>query len=87
MEMEQEPGERRGFTAPIVALLCSIVLACRSCYGFLSKLNINGSGKHAALNMFFLVIFGLCVMVFPGTIIWMIARAIRNRKSGGEAGQ
>ena len=80
--METEPRKRRNFTAPIVTLFCSIVLAGGSCYGFLSTLD-----KHAALNMYFLVVFCLCVMIFPGAIIWMIARAIRNSKSGGGVGQ
>ena len=82
--MEQKPNSPRSFTAPIVTLFCSIVLAGGSCYGFLSTFDINGSGKHASLNMFFLVVFCLCVMVFPGTVIWMIGRAVRNRKAGNE---
>ena len=78
--MEQKLRSRRSFTAPIVTLLCSIVLAGGSCYGFLATLD----SKYVSLKIVFLVVFCLCVMVFPGTIIWMIARAIRNRKAGNE---
>ena len=78
--MEQKPNNPRSFTAPIVTLFCSIVLAAGSCYGFLATLE----SKYASLKIVFLVVFCLCVMVFPGTIIWMIARAIRNRKAGNE---
>ena len=78
--MEQKPRSRRSFTAPLATLLCSIVLAGGSCYGFLATLD----SKYASLKIVFLVVFCLCVMVFPGTIIWMIARAIRNRKAGNE---
>lgn len=85
--MDQQLSKRRNFIAPLVTLFSSIVLAGGSCYGFLSTLNFNGGGKHATLNGFFLIVFSLCVIVFPGTIIWMIARAIRNRKSGNPGGQ
>jgi len=82
---EQKVENRPNYTAAIVTLLSSVVLAAGSCYGFLSTFDINGSGKHAFLNGFFLVVFCLCVVVFPGTIIWMIARAIRKAKSGNES--
>jgi len=85
--MERSPSKGRGYVAPLVTLLCAVVLAGGSCYGFLSTFNINGSGKHAVLNVFFLIVFFSNVIAVPGAIIWMIARAIRNRKSGGEAGQ
>jgi hypothetical protein len=41
---------------------------------------MDGRGKHPNLNVFFLVVFCLCVVVFPGTIIWMIGRAFRNSR-------
>jgi len=78
--MEQKPRSRRSFTAPLATLLCSIVLAGGSCYGFLATLD----SKYASLKIVFLVVFCLCVMVFPGTVIWMIGRVVRNRKAGNE---
>lgn len=85
--MEQEPNNRRSFTAPVVTLLCAVVLAGGSCYGFVSTLRINGSGKHAALSGFFAIVFVSNVIAVPGAIIWMIARAIRNSKAGNEGGR
>jgi len=78
--MEEKTRTRRSFTAPLVTVLSSVVLAGGSCYGFLATLD----SKYSWLNMFFLAAFCLCVMVIPGTIIWMIARAIRNSKVGNE---
>jgi len=80
--MDQQLRKRRSLVAPFVTLLCAVILAGGSCYGFLSTFNIGGSGKHAALNVFFVIVFFSNVIAAPGAIIWMIARAIRNRKSG-----
>ena len=51
--MEQKPRSRRSFTAPLATLLCSIVLAGGSCYGFLATLD----SKYASLKIVFLVVF------------------------------
>ena len=85
--MEQKPRSRRSFTAPLATLLCSIVLAGGSCYGFLRTLDINGSGKHAALNVFFVIVFFSNVVAVPGAIVWIIVRAVRNAKSSSGVGQ
>jgi len=85
--MDQQLRKRRSLVAPFVTLLCAVVLAGGSCYGFLSTFNINGSGKHAALNVFFLIVFFANVIAVPGAIVWMIARAIRNSRSRDEVVQ
>lgn len=81
MTESTRPGPN--YKAAIVTLLSSIVLAGGSCFGFLATLD----SRYDLLRIFFLVVFCLCVMVFPGTIIWMIARAIRNSKSRNEGGR
>jgi len=85
--MEQPLRTHRSFVAPLVTLLCAVVLAGGSCYGFLSTFNINGSGKHAALNVFFIIVFFSNVVAVPGAIVWIIVRAVRNAKSRGGAVQ
>ena len=85
--MEQPLRTHRSFVAPLVTLLCAVVLAGGSCYGFLWTLDINGSGKHAALNVFFLIVFFSNVVAVPGAIVWIIVRAVRNAKSSSGAGQ
>ena len=77
--MERNRPPRGSFVAPVITLLASIVLAAGSCFGFLNTLSLDGRGRHPYLNLFFLVVFCLCAMAFPGTIIWMIVRALRNR--------
>ncbi len=76
----EQPRRRRSFVAPLITLLASIVLAAGSCFGFLDTLSMDGGGKHPNLNVLFLIVFCLCVVVFPAAIIWMIARAIRNSR-------
>ncbi len=85
--MEQPLRTRRSFVAPLVTLLCAVVLAGGSCYGFLRTLDINGSGKHAALNVFFVIVFFSNVVAVPGAIVWIIVRAVRNAKSSSGVGQ
>jgi len=82
--MDQQLRKRRSLVAPLVTLLCSVVLAGGSCYGFLSTFSTGGSEKHPALNVFFIIVFFSNVIAAPGAIIWMIARAIRNSKAGNE---
>jgi len=76
--MEPSRPKRRSFTAPLVTLFAAIVLTAGSCFGFLNTFSMDGAGKHPNLNVFYLIVFCICVMVFPATIIWMIARAVRN---------
>src|SRR5260221_14040246 len=83
--MDQQLRKRRSFVAPLVTLLCAVVLAGGSCYGFLSTFNINGSGKHAALNVFFLIVFFSNVMAVSGAIVWIIVGAVRDAKSSCRA--
>jgi len=85
--MDQQLRKRRSLVAPLVTLLSAVVLAGGSCYGFLSTFNINGSGKHVALNSFFIIVFFANVIAVPGAIVWMIARAIRNSRSRDRVGQ
>lgn len=73
--------KRRSFVAPAVMLLASVVLAGGSCFGFLNTLSFDGRGRHPNLNLFFLIVFCLCVIAFLGAIIWMIARAVRNSRA------
>ncbi|HLZ12776.1 MAG TPA: hypothetical protein VKP58_09330 [Candidatus Acidoferrum sp.] len=79
--MDQQPSKRRSLAAPLVTLLCSVVLAGGSCYALVSSFTINGRGKDDALNVFFLIVFFSNVVAAPASIVWMIARAIRNRRT------
>src|SRR5260221_7783396 len=84
--MDQQLRKRRSFVAPLVTLLCAVVLAGGSCYGFLSTFNINGSGKHAALNVFFIIVFFSNVVAVPWAIVFVIfagARHPKTRRGGG----
>jgi len=86
--MEQPLRARRSFVAPLVTLLATIVLGAGSCFGFLSTLDFNGNGRvHLVLSGFFVIVFCLCAVAFPVTIVWIIVRAVRNAKSRGEGVQ
>ena len=87
--MEQPLRTRRSFVAPLVTLLATIALGAGSCFGFLSTLDFNGNGdwKRQVLTGFFVIVFCMCVVAFPVTIIWIIVRAVRNAKSSGGGGQ
>jgi hypothetical protein len=89
MEMNSTPeapvtSTRSNYRAPLITLLCSFLLAGGSCFGFLTTLNFN---HEVPINTFFAAGFGVCVLVFLGSVLWMIVKAIRGRHGGNGAGQ
>jgi len=86
--MADPQRKRRSFLAPFVTLLASIVLGAGSCFGFLSTLNINGgSAKYEKLSALLLIVFCVCVLAFPISLIWIIVRAVRNSRTADSGRQ
>ena len=75
--------KKSGYRPILLTLLCSSVLGGGSCAGFLSTLNVN---SNSSLSMLFAFAFGLCVLTFVGSLIWLVVKAIRDAmKSQGGA--
>jgi hypothetical protein len=74
---ERQPVQRRsGYAAPLITMGCAFLLAGGSCFGFLATLNMNRS---TPTNNFFAAGFGLCVLVFLGSVVWTVVKAILGR--------
>ena len=72
------PAPRRSSYRPmLLALLFSFLLAGGSCSGFLATLRGNSPA-----NTIFAACFLLCVAVFAGSIVWMVAKALRENSRG-----
>jgi hypothetical protein len=59
----------------LLTILCSFLLGAGSCFGFLTTLNFN---RNVPINGVFAVGFGICLLVFLGSILWLVIKAIRD---------
>ena len=59
----------------LLTILCSLLLGAGSCFGFLTTLNFN---RNVPINGVFAVGFGICLLVFLGSILWLVIKAIRD---------
>jgi len=59
----------------LLTILCSFLLGAGSCFGFLTTLNFN---RNVPINGVFAVGFGICLLVFLGSILWLVIKAIRG---------
>jgi len=59
----------------LLTILCSFLLGAGSCFGFLTSLNFN---RNVPINGVFAVGFGICLLVFLGSILWLVIKAIRG---------
>jgi hypothetical protein len=59
------------------------LLGAGSCFGFLTTLNFN---HDSAIATAFAAGFGLCVLVFLGSVVWLVVKAIRGRHGDAGAG-
>jgi hypothetical protein len=79
---ERQPvGKRSGYAAPLITMGCAILLGGGSCFGFFATLNMNRS---TPTNNFFAAGFGLCVLAFLVSTLWMVVKAIRGRHGDTE---
>ncbi len=82
-QMTQLPPPRKSKYRPILlTLLFSFLLAGGSCFGFLSSFNMNSNSLGGRM---FAVGFVICVLVFLGSIVWLVIKAVRDgiKGSGG----
>jgi hypothetical protein len=79
----QTAARRSTYRAALITLLCSFLLGAGSCFGFLTTLNFHGDSPG---NMAFAVGFGICVLVFLGSVVWLAVKAIRGRHGERGAG-
>jgi len=70
------PGRKSSYRAALITLLCSLLLGAGSCFGFLSTLKFHGDSPR---NTAFAVGFLACLLVFFGSVVWMVVKAIRGR--------
>jgi hypothetical protein len=77
-------ARRSTYRAALITLLCSFLLGAGSCFGFLTTLNFQGGSPR---NTAFAVGFGLCVLVFLGSVVWMVVKAVRGRHGERGAGR
>jgi hypothetical protein len=59
----------------LLTILCSFLLGAGSCFGFLATLNVN---RDVPINVVFAVGFGICLLVFLGSILWLVIKAVRD---------
>jgi uncharacterized membrane protein len=80
-QMTQLPPPRKSKYKPILlTLLFSFLLAGGSCFGFLSSFNLNSNSLAGSI---FAVGFLISVLVFLGSIVWLVIKAVRDRIKGG----
>jgi hypothetical protein len=72
-------AKRSNYKPILLTLLLSFLLGGGSCFGFLSTLNMNVS---SSLNTVFAIGFVLCVVVFLGSILWLVIKAVRDGMKG-----
>jgi len=75
-----EPPVRKANYKPILlVMLCAFVLGGGSCFGFASTLTSNGNSSMSGI---FAGCFLLCVLVFLGSIVWIVVKAVRESSGG-----
>ena len=67
--------KKPNFKPVLLTILCSFLLGAGSCFGFLTTLNFN---RNVPINGVFAVGFGICLLVFLGSILWLVIKAIRG---------
>jgi hypothetical protein len=72
-------AKRPNYKPMLLTLLFSFLLGGGSCFGFLSTLNMNVS---SSLNNAFAIGFVLCVVVFLGSMVWLVIKAVRGGMKG-----
>jgi hypothetical protein len=74
MSQIPEPHVRKANYKPILlVMLCAFLLGTGSCFGFASTLSGNSS-----MSGVFAASFLLCVLVFLGSIVWIVVKAVRE---------
>ena len=67
------PQKQSSYKPVLLTILCSFLFGAGSCFGFLRTLNFN----HAVpINGLFAVAFGICLLVFLSSIVWLVIKAI-----------
>jgi hypothetical protein len=76
------PVKKSNYKPILLTLLFLFLLAGGSCFGFLTTTN---SLEDTKVKDFFADCFVICVLVFLGALLWLLAKAIRsgNQGSGG----
>jgi len=74
---EHGPRRKSSYRAALITLGCSFLLGAGSCLGFLNTLNFHGDSPR---NTAFAIGFLVCVLVFLGSIVWMVVKAILGRR-------
>ncbi len=67
--------KKANYKPVLLTILCSFLLGAGSCFGFLATLNFN---RNVPINGVFAVGFGICLLVFLGSILWLVIKAIRD---------
>ncbi len=76
-QVPMPPGRRANYKPILLVMLCSFLLGGGSCFGFASTLNGN-----SPMSSIFAGCFLLCVLVFLGSIVWIVVKAVRESSSG-----
>jgi len=72
-QMPMPPGKKANYKPILLVMLCAFLLGVGSCFGFASTLNGNSS-----MSGVFATSFLLCVLVFLGSIVWIVVKAVRE---------
>jgi hypothetical protein len=74
------PTAKSNYKPILLTLLFSFLLGGGSCFGFLTTLNMNRS---TTINTLFGIGFGVCLLVFVVSILWLAIKAVRAGLKGG----
>lgn len=75
-----DPTPKSNYKPILLTLLFSFLLGGGSCFGFLTTLNMNRS---TPINSLFGIGFGVCLLVFIVSILWLAVKAVREGLKGG----
>jgi hypothetical protein len=72
------PPRKANYKPILMVMLCSVLLGGGSCFGFVSTVSGNSS-----MSGIFAAGFLLCVLVFLGSIVGIVVKAVRESTRGG----
>jgi len=72
------PPRKTNYKPILLVMLCSFLLGGGSCFGFASTAIGN-----SPVSGIFAASFLLCVLVFLGSIVWIVVKAVRESTRGG----
>ena len=73
------PARKSNYKPILLVMLCSFLLGGGSCFGFASTLTSNGNSPMSSI---FAASFLLCALVFLGSIVGIVVKAVRASSGG-----